>query len=508
MPRVAREGDKGIKGVIDRSSHSHTNATDDKTTATVGTIYLCKKHSAKPDKPHRLKNGCQFYKIDGKPAAMQYATKATCGCRIIEGSDVHYCCPHLDDKAKRLAEREMLIEQARHAAEAGATAGVTPDEAGILLSRAEQLERLNRDVRFAEMSSAVYQSETSPSLTKGFGNAPEGVIRITDDEFRHLLPGALADKNIKWDDKDSGFHADVYYDELHGSYTVAYRGTETKLNDIITDVHQAHGLETKQYNQAMAIGDKLRELRLDKRYEGIDLQTTGHSLGGGLGTAGGTVAGVPYITFNAAGVHPNTVSSYTEGKLSNADGTALGVAYNTDFDPLTAGQTEKGSQALYQRVEAAGRHLQRDSGIPVLGPLSWMAGRKVQEFVDWSRKQTGGRLPPSSAATRYELPTYGRDSRGAPLLGASQAPPAEPPPGTYYDPLSGRMQPLPVSGRAPPAVHTSSTNEPRLKQLDGMTAWLKGHSVFIESIEAAKAGDEGALRRLLARAAARKGNAT
>ena len=232
MPRVAREGDKGIKGVIDRSSHSHVNATDERTTATVGTIYLCSKHSAKPNKPHRLKNGCQFYKIDGKPAAMQYATKATCGCRIIEGSDIHYCCPHLDDKARRLAEREMLIEQAREAADAGAAAGVTPEDAELLRRRAADLERLNLHVRSAEMSVAVYQAEDAPpALTKGFGSAPEAMIRLTDSEFRHLLPGALADKDIVWDDKDSGFHADVYYDELHGSYTVAYRGTEIGLTD-------------------------------------------------------------------------------------------------------------------------------------------------------------------------------------------------------------------------------------------------------------------------------------
>lgn len=500
MPRVAREGDKGIKGVIDRSSHSHVNATDERTTATVGTIYLCKKHSAKPNKPHRLENGCQFYKIDGKPVAMRYATKATCGCRIIEGSDVHYCCPHLDAKAKRLAEREILIEQARDAAEAGTAAGVTPDEARILLSRAEQFERLSRDVRFAEMSAAAYQTDISPSLTRGFGNAPEGMIRLTDPEFRDMLPGALGDKKIVWIDKDFGFHADVYYDELHGSYTVAYRGTEpTSRADLMTDHDQAHGLETAQYNLAMRIGDKLRELRKDKQYQGIDLQTTGHSMGGGEAAAGGTVGGVPYITFNAAGLHPNTVSRYTEGKLSNTDGALLGVAYNTDYDPLTAGQTEQGSRKLYEGVEAAGRKV-REAGGPTnpFGYPAYVAGRKLQEYVDWSRRQTGGRLPPSSAATRYELPTYEREWHAVPGDGAAEAPAR-----TYTDPISRRAIPKGASGI--PSPDMGWTNEGKFKQLDGLTAWIKGHTVFIDSIEAAKAGHEGALRRLLARAAARQG---
>ncbi len=434
---------------------------------------------------------------------MQYATKATCGCRIIEGSDIHYCCPHLDAKAKRLAEREILIEQARDAAAAGTAAGVTPDEARILLSRAEELERLNRDIRFAEMSAAAYQSDGAPpSLTKGFGNAPEGMIRLTDPEFRDVLPGALAGKDIKWNDKDSGFHADVYYDELHGSYTVAYRGTEpTSLADIMTDHDQAHGLETKQYNLAMAIGDKLRELREDKQYEGIDLKTTGHSMGGGDAAAGGTVGGVPYVTFNLAGLHSNTVTRYTEGKLSNADAAPLGVSYNTDYDPLNAVQTVQGSRKLYEAVETEGRKLEvaGRKNIP-FGYQIFVAGRKLQEYVDWSRRQTGGQLPSTPAAVRYELPTYERESEWhtVPRDAAADAPAR-----LYVDPISGRTIPKSASGIALPS--TGLTDVGKFTQLKGLTAWLKGHTVFIDSIEAAKAGHEGALRRLLARAAGRNG---
>jgi uncharacterized Zn-binding protein involved in type VI secretion len=464
MPRVARNGDKGIKGVIaiDPELRSHDNRSDEPQTAIAGDFYLCRKHSAPPGGHIRLKNGCQFYKIDGKPVAMQYATKATCSCRIIEGSGVHHCCPHLDDKAKRLAEREMLIEQARDAAEAGAAAGVTPEEAALLNRRADALERLNRDVRFAEMSAAVYQSaDAPPSLTKGFGNAPEGMIRLTDPEFRDMLPGALSDKGIVWNDDKSGFHADVYYDELHGSYTVAYRGTDINRPDIVTDIDQAHGLETTQYNEAMKIGDAIKVTVADKRYAGIDLQTTGHSLGGGESAAAGTVGGVPYISWNAAGLHPKTLSRYTEGKLTNADAAPLGVAYNTDYDPLTAAQTKEGSQRIYKAVPAIGKGVEiAGSPFMSLKPFALAAGRLIQGFADWSRSQTGGQLPPTPAATRHELPTYTRD---------------------------------PEAG-----LH---------RRLDGEKAWKAGHSILtvLDSIEAEKGGHESALRRLLARAGARKG---
>ncbi len=348
MPRVARRGDRGTKGLIEPLAASHENCSDGQTTAKVGDVYLCDKHSSPAGSPHRIKNGCQFFKIDDKPVAMQYASLSSCGCRIIEGSDIHYCCPHLDAKAKRLAEREMLIEEVR---EAIASGRIAPRDAHAARHHADALERLNRDVRFAEMSVAVYQSPDAPAhLSTGFGNAPEGMIRLTDAEFRELMPEPLGDAGLVWDDNDAGFHADLYYDELSGSYTIAYRGTEPELNDAVTDHDQAHGLETKQYNQAMDIGSVINEMRTSDPATDIDLRATGHSLGGGLASAGGTVGGIPYITFNAAGLHPATVARYTDGKLGNEDAAPLGRAYNTDHDPLTLAQTWGG---LYVQTRPA-----------------------------------------------------------------------------------------------------------------------------------------------------------
>lgn len=55
MPRVARCGDRGIKGVIEPLAASHENCSDGQTTAKVGGVSLCAKHSPSAGNPHRIK---------------------------------------------------------------------------------------------------------------------------------------------------------------------------------------------------------------------------------------------------------------------------------------------------------------------------------------------------------------------------------------------------------------------------------------------------------------------
>jgi hypothetical protein len=475
MPRVARNGDQGPKGVIKTLPRSHKNKTDGPDTAVKGDQYLCQKHNwAAPNAP-TLVNGCVFVRIEvggGKmqPVAMQYATKATCGCRIMTASGVHSCCPHLDEKAKRLAEREALIDKSREAAGDPKASGATAEEAAILNSRAETLERLNRDIRPAEFSAATYlDPKARASLTSGFGNAPEGSIRLTDAEFNSGLPEKLRNSDL-WNDDKSGFHADLYYDELTGQHWIAYRGTESKLNDAQADFEQSNGLQNGQYDRAMLLGETAsRELGPDAA-----LSATGHSLGGGLASAGATVGNMPFTTVNAQGLHPNTVSRYTDGRISNTNAAGLGTAYNTSKDPLTWAQTPEGSRAVYSGAESgaggmrsAGSGLQTAGGLlgrfPLIGQVVGAAGSgikyggdKLGELAEWSQKQTGGQLPPTPAGTRYEIPTE------------------------VYDPKTGTYR-------------------------DG--DWIDGHGsgTVIDSMEGQKIRAEGAMKRLLRRLDERQG---
>ena len=51
--------------------------------------------------------------------------------------------------------------------------------------------------------------------------------------------------------------------------------------------------------------------------QGKQVTFVGHSLGGGLATAAAAVFQRPAVTFNAAGVHPWTVSEHGRGTLDN-----------------------------------------------------------------------------------------------------------------------------------------------------------------------------------------------
>lgn len=76
---------------------------------------------------------------------------------------------------------------------------------------------------------------------------------------------------------------------------------------------------------------------------GATLTTTGHSLGGGLASAASVVTGRSAITFNAAGLHENTLRMYFEGdpaelaaslsRYGNPNG--LVTCYTVDWDFLS-----------------------------------------------------------------------------------------------------------------------------------------------------------------------------
>lgn len=113
---------------------------------------------------------------------------------------------------------------------------------------------------------------------------------------------------------------------------------------------------------------------------------TGHSLGGGLASSSGTVAGHRFTTFNAAGVHENTVTRFTNGDLSNDDAHPLGRRYYTRKDPLTYVQTDIGSALLYKALIET----------PILSNL-------LLEYTVPSYVMTGGRLRPALGAEVVEL---------------------------------------------------------------------------------------------------------
>jgi hypothetical protein len=80
---------------------------------------------------------------------------------------------------------------------------------------------------------------------------------------------------------------------------VAFRGTTSEAEDILTDHDQALGLETEQYKSATDLGKQLHKFI-------PEAEVTGHSLGGSKAQAAGVAGGLKGSMFNSAGLHPKT----------------------------------------------------------------------------------------------------------------------------------------------------------------------------------------------------------
>lgn len=150
----------------------------------------------------------------------------------------------------------------------------------------------------------------------------DGYTPLTDGELEEL---GIDRTQLK--DDDSGFKSDVYKDDK-GNYVLAFRGTysepEHPENDIIhdwsrdwvdDDLSQGLGLGSKQYKEAIILSQKIND-KVQKT--GNSLIITGHSLGGGLATAGGAATGCETYAFNPPGVHPQTYEKYLKDGAGNA----------------------------------------------------------------------------------------------------------------------------------------------------------------------------------------------
>lgn len=157
----------------------------------------------------------------------------------------------------------------------------------------------------------------------------DGWTRLSDAQLEaaDIDPASL-------NDSSTGFRAAVYQDGK-GDYVLAFKGSST-LNDWKADATQALGLNTAQYNQAVALATKA------KAAFGNNVVLTGHSLGGGLASTASVITNVPAVTFNAAGVNDATLQRLApEGNLAQmkqAASDGLVRRYAVQGDVLTGEQ--------------------------------------------------------------------------------------------------------------------------------------------------------------------------
>jgi hypothetical protein len=200
------------------------------------------------------------------------------------------------------------------AADVGAGAGKVPfGEA--LAGRDPRPE----DLDLARISADVYEQT---------GEGLNGYRLLTDGELN-----ALGINRSTLEDPATGFRAAVYVKD--GQYVVAFAGTDpTQLGDLAADADQGLGFDSPQYEMARSLG-----LRLTEQL-GDNVVFTGHSLGGGLASHAALSTGGTAVTFNAAGLHDETIRSagLDPEKARRAAENGQIRAFRNHNDPLTGAQ--------------------------------------------------------------------------------------------------------------------------------------------------------------------------
>ena len=116
-------------------------------------------------------------------------------------------------------------------------------------------------------------------------------LRIYSDD----TGGLLKEMGIPYNPKH-GFAAALY--KINGRYYLVFRGTQGgSLRDWWANLRQALGFRSSQFEQAIQLAKAV------KKELGDNVTLAGHSLGGGLASAGSFATRLRAITFNASGLH-------------------------------------------------------------------------------------------------------------------------------------------------------------------------------------------------------------
>ncbi|MDY7098989.1 MAG: Mbeg1-like protein [Pseudomonadota bacterium] len=212
-------------------------------------------------------------------------------------------------------------------------------------------------LELAQMSQAAY----------GQVGPPQGWTQASAQQLAEigLTPAMLSSPT-------SEFRAEVYVQEINGqtSYTVAFRGSTATRSDWVANGQQAVGLQTDHYNRALELGESLIVP------EGSRVTITGHSLGGGLASAAAIAAEMDATTFNAAGLHSNTIDAAqtiaaADGQLDIPDISAVYVRGD-----LLSMLQDGGDQMIGGFI---GRGLGSWLGGPVGGAAGGLAGQQLTD---------------------------------------------------------------------------------------------------------------------------------
>ena len=136
------------------------------------------------------------------------------------------------------------------------------------------------------------------------------------------------------DNPKTGFSAEVYHNAVTDEMVLAYEGTKIdSVEDWKANFGQGVGLPMEQYQQAEQAADEF-----DETFAEYNRAITGHSLGGGLAAYGSLATGINAVTFNAAGLHENSLERVG---MTREQAQELVTAYNVGGDILNMVQDSK-----------------------------------------------------------------------------------------------------------------------------------------------------------------------
>lgn len=256
------------------------------------------------------------------------------------------------------------------------------------------------------------------------GEPPHGWTRATEDIelLRTLVPDVdLSDEQLRamFRPDESGFRAEIYIpnpDVLGPGYkpTLVFKGSAgevvgpdgaprpTASEDFLgNNFPQSIGLQTDYYDRAMDLAVLFKEA-------GLDFDITGHSLAGGLASAATAVSGMRAVTWNGAGLHPDTVARYARehGNLPVYDTHENVTAWHVQGDILTDGvQGDLANLSAASRRRLAG--IMEDTATLL---------REVPEARGWLDQALTEGVPESSHAAIHAFVDRLAQGDGAALL--------------------------------------------------------------------------------------------
>ncbi len=268
---------------------------------------------------------------------------------------------HLNQGSAQAPEQALALQWAE--AQAMIAQGLaSPDPA--TRAAAGKLANSLKAQQMAKLADHVYHpNDPPPTGWKMVTNDPEALkaFRLKPDNF-HL--------------NDSNFGAQMYTPDpkIFGDSmkpTIAFKGTQSLSpvgDDMTNNIAQGLGGESPYYRKAVTIGNRLEQGGISS-----NVDFTGHSLGGGMASAAAEASGSSAVTFNAAGLNPETVAQYggtvqaTNITAYRVDGDILTGLQEGRLGPISDGTAQLMPKAIGtpvtldgQSITTVGRHMMGD----------------------------------------------------------------------------------------------------------------------------------------------------